>query len=350
MGRNSELIRQWKILQTLGNERGNTIPKLARMTGKNVRTIRRDLEALQLAGFPIHDEHVNGTKFWRLNANALGVLTRNALTFNELCALYFSRTLFECFAAAPLLADLQGALDKFAAALTPAAKKFLDRLPRVLSAKGPHAKRAGVQLYDIITRLLEASTLEREVTMRYHSQGSGREKDYVVHPYRLVHAQGGLYLIAYVPAYSELRTFAVERIRRLSVGQKGFEAIGELESDPFRNSLGVHRGPAQKVVLRFHKDVADSITERTWHPSQQLKPRTDGSIVLTMQVSDDYALRSWILGFGRYVRVESPAGLADWVREELDQTREQYGEGDGVRVDSELQPGLPFLFSKLASA
>jgi hypothetical protein len=28
----------------------------------------------------------------------------------------------------------------------------------------------------------------------------------VVHPYRLIHAQGGLYLIAFVPAYAEVRT------------------------------------------------------------------------------------------------------------------------------------------------
>ena len=78
--------------------------------------------------------------------------------------------------------------------------------------------------------------------MRYHSQASGREKDYVVHPYRLVHAQGGLYLMAFVPAYAELRTFAVERIRRAALEQQSFEPVTELESDPFRHSLGAYRG------------------------------------------------------------------------------------------------------------
>jgi predicted DNA-binding transcriptional regulator YafY len=54
----------------------------------------------------------------------------------------------------------------------------------------------------------------RVVSMKYHSQSSRQLKAYTVHPYRLVHAQGGLYLVAYVPDYGELRTFAVARAHR----------------------------------------------------------------------------------------------------------------------------------------
>ncbi len=172
-----------------------------------------------------------------------------------------------------------------------------------------------------------------------------------MHPYRLVHAQGGLYLIAFVPAYSEVRTFAVERIRRATLQEQTFEPIAELDSDPFRNSLGVHRGPTCKVRLRFHPQVAPLIKERTWHASQQLKDRSDGSVVMTLEVSDDYALRSWILGFGRFVRVLAPSALADWVEEELDQAHRQYTDGAGMPVvDPDLQPALPFLFSRISSS
>src|SRR5207342_1095649 len=105
------------------------------------------------------------------------------------------------------------------------------------------------------------------------------------------------------------RTFAIERVRRVTVQEQTFEALPELESDPFKNSLGVHRGPAIKVQLRFHRSIAPSIRERTWHASQHLKDRSDGSVVMALQVSDDYALRSWILGFGRFVRVIAPGQI-----------------------------------------
>src|SRR5262245_9602442 len=169
VGRNAELIRQWTVLQRIGAHRGETIPKLARHLKVHPRTIRRDLTALQVVGFPIRDEVVNGTKFWRMDARPLGALARSSLTFAELSALYFSRALIACFAGTHLLADLQGALDKFEAALTPAMKKFLDRLPRVIGAKPEHSKRQDTQTYQITARLLDAILGQRVVAMRYHS-------------------------------------------------------------------------------------------------------------------------------------------------------------------------------------
>jgi len=102
MGRNSELVRQWTLLQQIATTRGNTIPKLAKDLHVSTRTIRRDLEALQLAGFPIYDDVVNGSKFWRVDPKALGALARSGLTHSELAALYFSRALIECFAGTAL--------------------------------------------------------------------------------------------------------------------------------------------------------------------------------------------------------------------------------------------------------
>ena len=96
-------------------------------------------------------------------------------------------------------------------------KKFLDRLPRAISAKHEHAKRQGAHTYEITARLLDAILGQRVISMQYHSLESRREKLYTVHPSRLIHAQGGLYLIAFVPAYAEVRTFAVERIRKVTV-------------------------------------------------------------------------------------------------------------------------------------
>ena len=62
-------------------------------------------------------------------------------------------------------------------------------------------------------------------------------------------------------------------------------------------------------------------------------------------------ITSWILGFGRFVRVMAPSALADWVEKELDQARQQYVDGAGMAVvDPDLQPGLPFLFSRISSA
>ncbi len=351
MARNDEVIRQWRLLRHLAAGRTNTINKLAEDLDVTTRTIRRDLSALQAAGFPIYDDTTNGTKFWRLDPNAMSMLVRNGLTFAELCALYFSRALLECFAGTEVLADLQGALDKFDAALTPQMKTFLNRLPRVINVKPDNRKRAGTTTYQTTSRLLQTIVDRTVLGMRYHSRASERDKDYVVHPYRLVYAQGGLYLMAFVPAYAEVRTFAVERIKRLAPQKATFTPVAELESDPFHQSLGVHRGPTCKVHLRFHPEVAASVRDKVWHASQQMKERADGTVQMTLQVCDDYALRSWILSFGRHVRVLGPSSLVEWARDEFQQAHEQYASGGSRRLsESDGQPVLPLLFSQLAGS
>ena len=136
----------------------------------------------------------------------------------------------------------------------------------------------------------------------------------------------------------------------MTVQEVTFEPVAELDVDPFKHSLGVHRGGATcKVRLRFHPQIAALVKERTWHASQQFTDRADGSVVVTLDVTDDYALRNWILGFGRFVKVLAPAQLVKAMEEELEAARQQYGVG-GVAVDSDVQPPLPFPLPRLASA
>jgi WYL domain len=70
---------------------------------------------------------------------------------------------------------------------------------------------------------------------------------------------------------------------------------------------------------------------------------------MTLDVTDDYALRNWILGFGRFVKVLAPAQLVKSMEDELEAARQQYGVG-GMAVDSDVQPPLPFPLPRLANA
>jgi len=351
MARNRELIRQWTLLQQVATRRDWTVSKLATHLNVSTRTIRRDLNALETAGFPLYSDG-DGEKYWRLDARALlDALPRNGLTVPEVCALYSSRALVMAIAGAQVLDDLQSALAKIEAALPPAMKRFLDRLPAVITAKPAIARRRGADQHEVTTRLFQAATSQHVVTMRYHSNSSNGEKDYVVHPYRLVYTQNALYLQAFVPVYQELRTFLIDRIRRLSVEQKTFERVAELSSTPFGKSMGAYSGPPVRVKLRFAAAVAEVIKDRVWHESQTLKDRTDGAVDMTLHVCDDYTLRQWILGFGRLVCVVAPASLVEWAAGELEAAREQYASTSGTRVaDSDVQPTLPDLFAQIGQA
>ena len=159
--------------------------------------------------------------------------------------------------------------------------------------------------------------------MRYDSASSQRTKDYVVDPLRLSYAHGGIYLIAWVEEYAQVRTFSVERIRTLAVLDEQFEPK-PLPTEPFANSLGVHTGSAEAIEIEFDPRVADFVKEREWHRSQEIETRADGSLLVRLNVCDDRPLRSWIHSFGPLARVVSPKHLAQQIFEEIDEARDRY--------------------------
>jgi predicted DNA-binding transcriptional regulator YafY len=326
MPRNAEVIRQWTILRELEASRRATIDDLAAKTGVTTRTIRRDLEALQASGFPLYDEVVDGKRYWTLEAKAFRRLDDTGFTLAELSALYFSRTLVECLAATPFQQDVASAFDKLATVLTPGMRRFLDRLPLVFQSKTPaeHADYADTKFQrERLARLLDATLNHRRAVMKYYSMSSGREKEYLIEPYRLVYSPGGLYALAFVPDYGELRTFAVDRIRSLSLLEERFTP-SDLPEGVFAHSLGVNQGTPEHVEISFEPRIAPYIRERRWHASQTHTDRKDGGVVLALEVCNDWALRSWILGFGPLARVIGPASLKAQIKDEIDRASERY--------------------------
>ncbi|HEX5475210.1 MAG TPA: WYL domain-containing protein [Vicinamibacterales bacterium] len=323
MPRNAEVIRQWTILRELEASRRVTIDELAARTSVTTRTIRRDLEALQAAGFPLYDEMHAGKRYWMLEQRAFKRLDDTGFTLAELSALYFSRTLVEVVAGTPFQQDVRSAFDKLAAALTPGMRQFLDRLPLVFDAKGTPAAADDRAERERVARLLEATLQHRRTRMVYFSLSSAREKSYVVEPHRLVYAQGGLYLVANVVEYADVRTFAVERIRSLSLLEEHFSPVAPVDA-PFVHSIGVGEGTPEHVEIAFDARIAPYVRDRRWHPSQRASDQPDGTLRLALDVCNDWALRSWILSFGPLARVDAPSSLAVQIRDEIERARRQY--------------------------
>jgi len=151
-----------------------------------------------------------------------------------------------------------------------------------------------------------------------------------VHPYRLAYAQGALYLLAYVPEYQEVRTYAMERIEALSLLEETFIPIEELPEEAFPHSLGVHSGAPERIELEFQPAVAGYVSARTWHPSQQVREMENGGVAMTLDVCRDRALQSWILSFGPFARVVAPGELAREIAAQFEEARAQYG---GLRAE-----------------
>jgi proteasome accessory factor B len=72
-----------------------------------------------------------------------------------------------------------------------------------------------------------------------------------------------------------------------------------------------------RVVIRFSVAVAKRAAETRWHPSQELEPQADGTLIWRGLVSGMREIKVWILGWGADAEVLEPPELRADVAAEL---------------------------------
>jgi predicted DNA-binding transcriptional regulator YafY len=138
-----------------------------------------------------------------------------------------------------------------------------------------------------------------------------------VDPYRLWYAAGGLYLIGYCHLRKDVRMFAVERVRSISLTDHPYQLPLGFDIEAYvQDALMVMRGRRIEAELLFTKKAAAWVRDKMWHLSQQLSPQKDGRLRMTLRVADTEELTGWVLSFGSQVRVIRPDALRQKVEEE----------------------------------
>ena len=320
MPRNDQAVRLLVILQRLeASRQGVTLEQLADSlapgTARHSRTLRRDLDALEDAGYPLVADRVDGRTRWQLLDGFRNV---PGLRFSptELMALTFTRRLIAPLEGTELHGSLLSALSKAAAVLPPQSLELVQQLDGTFSVGlGPHKRYRRHR--ETIDRVSQAIAGKKTVQMRYDSASRGRTTRREVDPYRLWFASGGLYLIAYCHLRREPRMFAVERIKSVTATDHPYQMPLHFDLDAFvQDALTVMRGPRIEVVVEFDKATAAWAKDRVWHVSQKLQRRPGGCLRMTLTVADTRELIGWILSFGSGVTVVEPATLRRQVMEE----------------------------------
>lgn len=320
MPRNDQVTRQWHILRQLEASRsGLTLDQLLKSLPpdypKHPRTLRRDLYALEVAGFPLLNERRDGRVRWRLmdgfrNIPALG------LSPTEIMALAISRHLLTPLQGTEIQSSLDSAFRKTTAMIPPPAMDYVQKLEHAFSVGlGPHKHYQHHRA--TIDTLMRAITHKRTVQMRYYSASRDETKRREVAPYCLRYVDGGLYLIGFCYWRQDVRMFAVERIRSLTPTEHPYQMPLHFDPDAYvQDALVVMRGKRIEIELEFDKATAAWVKDKTWHPSQTTRRLKDGRLRMTLTVADTRELVGWVLSFGGGVRVVEPESLRKAVQQE----------------------------------
>ena len=325
MARGDQLGRQWKIIQTLILSKvGKSAADLARDLECNPRTIYRDLEALQVAGFPIYTDRVNGKNLWSL-LDTVKHQIPVPFSLTELMALYFSRDMLKVFKDTAFYDSLVSLFEKVKTTLPPESRKYLENVENTLYMGVKPYKEYG-KFKGILSQVNDAALNRKSIEIVYFTMSRKKESRRRINPYRIWFFNGTFYVIGFCHARNEVRIFALDRIKMLHQTKKTFEIPEDFSFEKFMgSSFGVYQGEPVYIKVWFHQDVAGYIKEKIWHESQQIHPKDDGSIIFEAEVAGTDEIGFWIMTWGSKAEVLEPDSLREEIRSEAEMMANRYG-------------------------
>lgn len=323
MGRGNQVTRQWNLIKTLdGARRGVSINDLAVELNCTPRTVYRDLDDLQAAGFPITSEMLDGVGYWQF-VDGYRVSLPTPFSITELMSLYLSRDLLKSLEGTFFYDSIQDLLSKIRAQLSPELKGFLQHTEQAFAADpGPSAD---YKAHREILHLLNDACLQREtVKFRYYSR-KNETSTRKVNPYKVYFYEGTLYLIGFDHHRQAVRMFVIGRIQLLQKSGEKFTMPAAFDVREFlKHSFGVMQAELSQVVVRIDSSIARFVAEKKWHSSQKVQQNRDGSSDFTFEVAGTQELKRWVLGMGALAWVLEPRNLIEEILSDLERSLENY--------------------------
>jgi len=335
--RNVQLLRLLQIIRDLDRLGGIDIYELAERYGTSVRTIRRDLDALQTAGLPVIEESSSGSrrKTWRI---AYGDQLRRLSDLVDVSHYLALRATMRSGGAlggsSSLFASLEDLCDKIEHALGP---KERTRLQTIEQAFHSHEKFAYHRAApDVFWPIIEAIAEWRICTVTYRPPTPTSERSrFRILPLRMFAHEGAVYLHACVPRYGDVVTLNLHRLEKLKVTQENGTPPSTYNSAKWEASaFGIHSGGTPTTYrLRFEAWAAPYIRERVWHPTQKLRELTDSRLDLTFTCGESYEVTAWVASWREAVEALEPEGLRRELAELAKHLGEMYGSKRGIESD-----------------
>jgi predicted DNA-binding transcriptional regulator YafY len=167
---------------------------------------------------------------------------------------------------------------------------------------------------ELLTVLHKAIAEQRRLRITYRTASrAGAESRRVVDPYRIIPFMRVWQLIAYCHTRKEVLEFNVDRIKKAEILKDGFEIPVDFSlGSYFAGAWGVFRdktGSPEDIVLEFDTDSGRWVEEGLWPVGRKIEHLKGGGMRMEVRVCVSPDFVSWLMYFGRKVKIISPAWL-----------------------------------------
>jgi predicted DNA-binding transcriptional regulator YafY len=337
LARNEQLIRQHKILQVLERHRfGCTLDELRRsvveelgLTSLHSRSIRRDLDALIVAGMPIIDEETQRGRVWKLSRSDKG-LHKIAITASELIALSMSRDLMLPLVGTQFWIGIESFWNKVREQLPEPVFEHYQRYRKTLYVLGLPTKNYEKQ-QGILKTVNRAIQEHRRLEVEYQVPGRMPSLRFL-EPYGMALFQSSIYVVATEEArdgqgIEQLRHWKLDRFQSAKALDNWFkpnEAINV--EDHLGRSVGIFSGgKSREYKIRLSPQAARWVGEDPWHAKQRLESQTDGSVLLFVPAVHNLEIIQRVLQLGAEAEVLEPEDCRQEISQTINAMVSRYG-------------------------
>jgi proteasome accessory factor B len=328
--RNESLYRQWQMLHTIYNHRIRGISKreLADIYEVSKKTIERDITNLSSVGFPIYDE-IDPCRDNQVIYRIYKGYTIPELNLSEL-------ENYTMFIIMKMVSPWQGYLDglakySFKKIFSQADQNFVDFMRKVSEQIVPtstNTMNLSGDSSEVLINIVKAIYNHKKIKIVYSSVFSHGIKEHIISPLSLKFHNNNIYLAGYLRAKNQTLIFALNRINELTLLTETQDSVKFDPQDFFDKSFGISQGQPFSVKLRFTKNVAQYVSERIWHPKQEITNCENGDIILSFEAKSLDETVSFVLSFKENVEVVEPEMLKEKVVETLQLCLQKYADSN----------------------
>jgi len=319
--------RLFAIHDAVRRQRYPNCRRLAEEIGVTPKTIQRDItfmrENLEL---PLSYDPVKHGYHYDRPVTEFPTLR---IAVEDVVALFLARRALQPLQGSPLEETLRHSFRQLSQSLRGEFTFQWSDLDEAFSVKDTGVVPADVHLFEKVSRaVLEC----RELRFDYRKLDDGDWQPRKLRPFHVAEFDGGWYVIGYDTDRNAKRTFALQRMKGVRILKSEFPRPTDFDlSDHLGGSFGVWHTPADegarhRIRLRFHDWAARIVSERRWHPSQQIDwvGRKKETLEMNLELSSFEEITRWILSWGPQAEVMEPPELRDRIRESLAAAGERY--------------------------
>ena len=314
----NRIDRLHAILTHLQSKKKVTAQEMADRFNISLRTVYRDVKALDESGVPVIGEAGSGYSIMEGYR-----LPPVMFTQEEASALLLGGKLAEQFTDGSIRRHFNAALFKIKAVLRSSDKEYVDSLTEHIAIVNRYAPDNDSPQQHL-SNLQQAVVHKKVIHLRYQAHGKEEVTTREVEPIGLLHYGNAWHLIGWCRLRNDYRDFRLSRMLNLTLDEKTFNPCAHPSIWEYINTIKAG-SDLEEVTVLFNKDAAKFLQEQKYLHGFVSEEDLETAVRMKFLTSSFFYFARWLLMYTDRVAIESPTQLKIIMKELSEKIYGHYG-------------------------